>query len=175
MRHLTILIILLLTLSCGEKKVEPQIAENIPAKELPDQESWDSKIIISEDGITRAIVYAKHLEVFESKAITLLEGVKINFFDKEGHKTSTLTSRKGKVNDKTKDMFAIDSVVAVSDSGMVLKTEELVWKNKIRKIMTDKFVTIDDKDEHIEGYGFEADDDLSNYTIFKVTYKTRAK
>ena len=119
----------------------------------------------------RAVLYAKHLMVYEKKRLTLIDGVKINFYGRDGKKTSTLTSKRGKVDDATKDMFAIDSVVAVNDSGVVLKTQELVWKNKNKKITTDKFVTIDDKTEHIEGYGMEANDDLSNYTIYNVTYR----
>ncbi len=165
----------ILLLACGEKKVQPSVNNQISSDEIPDQESWDSKIIFSEKGTLKAILFADHLRVFENKKVTLIDGVKIFFYDKQGKKTSVLTSKRGRVNDVTKDMYAIDSVVAVNDSGVVLKTEELVWKNKIKKITTDKFVTIDDKDEHIEGYGMEADDDLSNYTIFNVTYQARKR
>ncbi len=169
------LLIVISLFACGEEKVQPSVNKQISGDVIPDQESWNSKIIFSENGILRAILYADSLKVFEKKRITLIDGVKINFYDREGHKTSTLTSKHGKVNDATKDMFAIDSVVAVNDSGVVLKTSELVWKNKIKKIKTNKFVTIDDKSEHIEGYGMEADDDLSNYTIYNVTYQARKK
>jgi len=41
-----------------------------------------------------------------------------------------LTSIRGKVDDVTKNMFAIDSVVAKNDSGVVLRTNELMWRNK---------------------------------------------
>ncbi|WP_157867476.1 hypothetical protein [Melioribacter roseus] len=68
------------------------------------------------------------------------------------------------------DMFAYDSVVAVNDSGTVLKTSELMWRNSDRKILTDKFVSIKSKDEIIEGYGFLSDQQMTNYVIFKITY-----
>ncbi len=174
-RKILLLPILLLLFACGEKKIQPSVNNQVVSELIPDQESWNSKIIFSDKGRLRAVLWANHLQVFEKKKITLLDGVKINFYDAEGKRTSTLTSKRGRVNDATKDMFAIDSVVAVNDSGVVLKTEELVWKSKRKKIVTDKFVTIDDKQEHIEGYGMEADDDLKNYTIFNVTYRAVKK
>ena len=69
-------------------------------------------------------------------------------------------------------MYAIGNVVAVSDSGITLTTDELIWKNKNKKIVTDKFVKIKSDKEIIEGYGFESDQDLQNYTIFNITYVT---
>jgi len=51
----------------------------------------------------------------------------------------------------------------------------LKWRDKDRKIVSDKFVTIDSPDEHIEGYGFESDQHLRNYVIYNITYITNAK
>ena len=102
----------------------------------------------------------------------LLDGVKILFFDDEGKQTSSLTSKKGRVDDITQDMYAIDSVVAVSDSGVTLYTDELIWKNKTNKIVSDKFVKIVSDEEQIEGYGFESNQNLNPYTIYNITYFT---
>ncbi len=169
------LFVLIFLASCREEKLMPGVIGGIGSEELPAQESWNAVIQFMEEGNLKAILYADHLYTYEKKNTTILEGVKIDFFDPNGYKTSSLTSKRGKVDDLTKNMFAIDSVVAVSDSGVVLKTEELIWKNREKKITSDKFVTIDDKDDHMEGYGFESDESLSNYTIYKVTYITKAK
>ena len=85
-------------------------------------------------------------------------------------KSTTLTSIKGKVDDATRNMYAIDNVIAINDSGTVLKTSELMWRNSDQKIVTDKFVTIKSSKEVIEGYGLESDQQLHNYVIFNVTY-----
>jgi hypothetical protein len=66
-------------------------------------------------------------------------------------------------------------VVAVNDSGVVLTSEEIIWRNKDKKITTDKFVTIESPDEIIQGYGFESDQQLKNYVIYNITYITRTK
>jgi hypothetical protein len=72
-------------------------------------------------------------------------------------------------------MWAIDSVVAVNDSGVTLRTEELMWRNKDQKIVSDKFVTIVSRTEKIEGYGFESDQGIKNYVIHRITYVTAVK
>jgi LPS export ABC transporter protein LptC len=102
----------------------------------------------------------------------LLTNVKIEFFNEFEERTSVLTSLHGKIDDDTQDMYAIDSVVAVSDSGTTLFTDELVWENETKKIKSQKFVRIVSPDEILEGYGFESDQDLENYTIFDITYIT---
>lgn len=164
----------LIFISCQED-VKPIINNSIGESEIPSQESWDSKILITDEGILKAIIHSAHIQVYDERKETLLEDVKINFYDENEKRSSQLTSKKGKVDDKTQDMYAIDSVVAVNDSGTVLETDELKWVNKTRKIMTDKFVTITTNEERIEGYGFVSDQGLKNYTIYNITYSTQLK
>lgn len=165
------LAILFLT-HCSEKKLKPQIDETITSEELPDQESKNAKITFTEEGKLKAILFADNIKVIGNKNEKLLENVKIEFYNEEEIQTSTLTSLEGKIDDLTQDMYAIKDVVAVSDSGVTLTTDELIWKNKTKKIVTDKFVRIVSEEEIIEGYGFESDQNLSNYTIFNITYIT---
>lgn len=170
MKNLLVFLIIISFTFCSEEKVKPQVEYDSFKGEIPVHESWNSKIIFSTNGKLKAILYAKHLKKYELQKITLIEGVKVDFYDKEQRKTTTLTSKIGKVDDVTMDMFAIDSVVAVNDSGTILKTEELMWRNKDRKILSNKFVSIKSKDEIIEGFGFESDQNLTNYIIFNITY-----
>lgn len=170
MRKNIILLFVLSFLACSEEKIKPQIEKDSIQGEIPIHESWNSKIIFSREGILKAILFTNHLKKYELQKVTLLDGVKVDFYNKEQKKTTTLTSKYGKVDDRTMDMFAIDSVVAVNDSGTVLKTNELMWRNKDQKILTDKFVSIKSPKEIIEGYGFEADQQLNNYVIYNITY-----
>lgn len=160
---------------CGEKKVKPKINPDLNVGEIPAQESWDTKIIFSDSGKTTAILYAGHLRVFNEKKETLLDsGVKVEFYNPAQIVTTTLTSKRGKVDDATKNLYAMDSVVAVNDSGVTIRTDELMWRNSDRKIVSDKFVTIITSKEKIQGYGFEANQNLTNYVIYNITYTARA-
>ncbi len=175
MKYFISLLLLSILISCTGKDVKPKVDASFIVEELPTQESWNSTVFFTDSGKTRAILYTGHLLVFNSRKETILqEGVKVEFFNSLEMKTTTLTSKRGKVDEKTNDLYAIDSVVAVNDSGIVVKTNELKWRNKDKKIVSDKFVTIDSPDEHIEGYGFESDQHLRNYVIYNITYITRA-
>lgn len=170
-----ILIFLLLALiSCKEEKIKPSVNSNLKVEAIPAQESWDSKIFFTDSGKTKAVLFTGHLQMFEESQTTFLnEGVKVDFYNEEEIKTTTLTSKKGRVNDATRDLYAIDSVVAVNDSGITIKTDELMWRNSDKKITSDKFVVIESPNEIIQGYGFESDQSLRNYVIYNITYVTR--
>jgi LPS export ABC transporter protein LptC len=173
MKNLIAILIVSIVLSgCGESKLKPQISLETGLEKIPDQETWDSEIIVTEDGILKAIVYSDHISVISDENQKLLDGVKIIFYDEEGIQTSSITSKRGRVDDLTQDMYAIDSVVAVSDSGVTLYTDELIWNSKKNKIVSDKFVRIVSDQEQIEGYGFESNQNMNPYTIYNITYYT---
>jgi LPS export ABC transporter protein LptC len=176
MKILFSILFLLLLINCTGKDVKPKVDSSFVVEELPAQESWNSTIFFTDSGKTKAILTTGHLQVFSNRKETILsDGVKVEFFNSLEKNTTTLTSIRGRVDEKTNDLYAIDSVVAVNDSGIVVKTDELKWREKDKKIVSDKFVTIDSPDEHIEGYGFESDQHLRNYVIYNITYITSAK
>jgi LPS export ABC transporter protein LptC len=176
MRFVFFLLLLNLLYSCSEKRVKPTINSNLNVEKLPDQESWNSTVFFSDSGNTEAVLKAGRIRVYYDTKETLLDSnIHIDFYNKDGKISSVLTAKKGKVNDATHDLYAMDSVVAVNDSGLTLKTEELMWRNKDRKIISNKFVTITSPKETIQGYGFQSNQDLRNYVIYNITYVTKPK
>lgn len=166
--------VLILFPYCSSKRVKPSIDANLKVEELPSQESWNSTITFSDSGKTKAILWTGHLRKYDEKKETFMdENIKVDFYDQKEVYTSTLTSKKGRVDETTNNLFAIDSVVVFSDS-VTIKTEEMMWRNKDRKIVSDKFVTVISPQERIEGYGFESDQSLRNYVIYNITYVTRS-
>ena len=167
------IIIWLFIYGCTKEKVEPTVNVQLTAEEIPDQESWNSTIFFTDSGRTRAILIAGHLRVFTKNKETLLDSnIRVEFYNNEEIHTTTLTSKRGRVDEKTNNLYAIDSVVAVNDSGIVITSDEMMWRNKDRKIVSEKYVTIVSPKEKIEGYGFESDQNLRNYIIYNITYIT---
>lgn len=167
------IIIWLFIYGCSREKIEPTVNVQLTAEEIPDQESWNSTIFFTDSGRTRAILIAGHLKVFSKNRETLLDSnIRIDFYNNEEIHTTTLTAKRGRVDEKTNNLYAIDSVVAVNDSGIVITSDEMMWRNKDRKIVSDKYVTIVSPNEIIEGYGFESDQNLRNYIIYNITYIT---
>ena len=116
MKNLLFVFIIIGIVSCSEEKIEPQFTSDTVKGEIPSHESWGTKIIFSDNGKTKAILFTDHLRKYDVEKVTLLDGVKIDFYDTTGRKASTLTSLKGKVDDATMNMYASDRVVAVNDS-----------------------------------------------------------
>src|SRR5512147_2681429 len=172
MKHIAILLILLILLilvGCADEKIKPSVNPSLNTHEIPAQESWDAEIFFSDSGKTKAVLDAGHLRMFENARETILDdNIKVDFYNDLEKKTTTLTAKRGKVDDATKNLWAYDNVVAVNDSGVSLKTEELMWRNSDQKIISDKFVTILTPKEKIEGYGFESDQHLRNYVIYNI-------
>lgn len=163
-------------LGCQSQKLKPKIHIDLENKNLPVQESWNSKIIFTENGILRAIMYSRNIKVFENPREKLIDEMKVDFYNNQGVKTSWLTSKKGRIDDVTENMYAIENVIAKNDSSnVVLNTEELMWRKVDRKIVSNKFVRITSPDEIIEGFGMESDQHLRNYKVFDITYQTTVK
>lgn len=133
----------------------------------PDQESWDSEIVLTKDGRRRAVIVAGHLEKYNDRAeIILNEKVHVDFFDIEETHLSHLSSDSARVYERTNDMVAQGNVVVVSDSGVTLYTEELKWNNKRERIVSDVFVKLVTDEDTLTGIGFESDSNLENWVIF---------
>ncbi|NTW50942.1 MAG: LPS export ABC transporter periplasmic protein LptC, partial [Chlorobiales bacterium] len=62
-----------------------------------------------------------------------------------------------------------------STDSTVLRTEQMKWSNDDQKIRSDQFVTITKPTETLRGYGFESDQSMKNYRIFKVSGEAKIK
>jgi hypothetical protein len=80
-----------------------------------------------------------------------------------------LTAKRGIVHDVTHDFEAHENVVVVSDSGTTLHTEDLFWTNATQRVHSPVFVDILSPTEHLQGQGFESDQALKHYIVFKPT------
>lgn len=161
-------ILLVMLLSSCYDKFKP-MQTNINSENSPAQESWNSTVIFSDSGKTRAVLKAGHISVYSNRSYTLIDsGAKVDFF-KNDKIVSTLTGKRGKVDDKTKDIEIYDSVVVINNEGSELRTQKLFWNNATQRVSSDEFVKIKTPSETIEGIGFESDQSLINYKIFKVS------
>ena len=145
-----------------------QSVQDLPARQgMPDQESWGVNIILTDQGMIRAKIMSGHLEKYNEKEFILLDSsVTVDFFDSEEQHTSVLTSNKAEVNQSSNDMKAIGNVVAVSDSGISLYSNTLIWDSKNEKLRTKDKIMITTLDEDtLYGIGFESDSDLENWKI----------
>ncbi|MBS1514628.1 MAG: LPS export ABC transporter periplasmic protein LptC [Bacteroidetes bacterium] len=154
-------------ISC-ENKFEPPKSD-LSSDNVPIQESWNSVVTFSDSGFVKAILKAGHISAYSDKGYTVIDSGAVVDFYKNGEIVSTLTGNRGRVEDNSKDIEIYDSVRVVNKTGSELKTSKLLWKNKTQKVYSDVFVKITTPKERVEGVGFESDQNLSNYKIYKVS------
>jgi LPS export ABC transporter protein LptC len=93
------------------------------------------------------------------------KGVIIERYSATMKVTSSITADYAKNFDADDRWEAKNNVVAVNQQGDTLKTEYLIWDNKRKKIYSDQFVKVIQKDEVFTGTGFEANPDFTEYTF----------
>lgn len=166
--------ITMMPLSCSKDYDQPRA--EVPGK-YPSQEGWNSKLTATKDGMTAAIIKYGHMRRYdEEQTVYFDEGVEVDFYNNEGVHTSKLTSDKGRLEEQTSNVEALENVVVVSDSGITLRTEKLWWDNAAEKVKSDQFVTITTADKDtLYGIGFESDQTLSNWILMEPRGKTDKK
>ncbi len=172
-----LLIILVPMISCNEKeslqKIENEFAEY---DILPDQISYDIKVVFTDSLKKKAELFAKRARIYQKNQETILDsGVKVLFYSKlSGSLVSTLVSDSVVIDDKTKNMYAGGNVIVKSNSNQTtLTTNLLEWNNSTQKLYSNEYVKIVSPYETLKGYGFESDQNLSNYKVFKVSGEQR--
>lgn len=121
---------------------------------------------------TKAVLRASQARVYEDRMETLLDSnVQVEFISRtSGKRLSLLTADSIVIDDRTQNMTAHGHVVVIADStATTLKTPLLMWDNSRQKLHSTEYVHIQSPTEIIEGYGFESDQNLKNYKIYKVS------
>ncbi len=165
----------LLSTGCS-KLEEDQVTSEGKKAVFPDQESWKSTITITREGKRIAEVWAGYIAVYNNshKAI-LKDSIHVDFYDREGRHNSTLTADSGVVYRNTNNLVAMGHVVVISDSGVVLQTEQLRWDNKRQKIISEVPVRFTTRQDTLIGDAFISDPDLKNYEITNARGYSRRK
>ena len=119
---------------CSSDKVEPPKIDINSADSTPSQESFNTTVTFSDSGKVKAILVAGRIRIYTKFNYTLIDSsAKVDFY-KDGVYSSTLTGKRGKIFDATKDVEVYDDVKLVSTDGSVLTTNKLYWVNKTQKI-----------------------------------------
>lgn len=168
-----VLVGIVLAAGCGESERLPEVSEVVDHE--PDQHFIGSRIVVTEGGITNAVVTADTVDVFADEDHTLISGaIAIDFYDHNGERTSTLTADRGEVwglYDQVDSLSAAGNVRIVSvDGGKWMETSaSLIWRAGTRRITAEGLVRLVTENGFEEGINFEAADDLSEYRMDQVS------
>ena len=145
--------------------------------ELPDQEVSDFVVTETDAGRPEWTLYARNAGMFNARSLVVAHGVRIDFFDEEGKRSSTLTAREGEMHQARRDMVARGNVVLQTTEGTRMTTEVLQFLNQEQKIVSDQLVRVERKGDILTGYGFESDPELKHFEFkreVKAIVRTRS-
>jgi LPS export ABC transporter protein LptC len=143
----------------------------IDLRSLNVERADDVTIIYSKMGHTSAKLFTpkfNHIQNVQPSYIEMKNGLKVNFYDEQGHIKSTLTSKYGKYFETQGNVLVRDSVVISNDKFEKLETQELIWDEKLQQFYTDKFVTITTPTQVIYGDGIVSNQTFSEYKITNI-------
>jgi LPS export ABC transporter protein LptC len=144
--------------------------------QTPDQITNDLHTFYSDSGIVQYEIIASRMEVYQSpnQKTYFKNGFEVNYFNKSGEKISKLTADYCEIIEKSNLVVCKNNVTFTNyEKQQTLKTEELFWDQKYKKIRTTKKFFIDSPTTEAKGVGLEADETFSTYSMhnFSLIYK----
>ncbi len=173
------LLLLMVGAGCERRAVVPVMPEDVKAGPEPDEESWGVHLYISEEGVPRVQIVASYMATYNAQdsAYSVLRAdpdtnaarVNVFVFDEAGDTSATIRSDELFFYDNSNLYEVRGNVTVLTRENRRLESEHLFWDETSRKLRTPRFVRITTPDEQIQGYNLMADEDLSTYTLARVT------
>ena len=151
---------------------DPEIVNRTNDRKPNIEEAYKIESYLSQAGKQRAKLVAPYMirYTMDTSYLEFPRSLHVNFFDSAGKVESQVDALYGKYLETQSKVYLRDSVVAFNVKGDTLRSPDLWWDQNTRKFYTDKVVRFKSATKVIYGgKGFEADQDLSHYTIFKPT------
>ena len=149
------------------------LAEAIPENDtLPSMTSLGVTTLISDSGITRYKIIAEEWSIFDKKEPpywAFEKGVYLEKFDSLFHIDASIEADTAYYYEKKKLWELKGNVRIQSQKGDKFSTSQLFWNEKDKNIYSDKFIQIEQEDKLLTGYGFESNQELTEYEIKNTT------
>lgn len=162
-------------MACGNEQadIDEQSELNQKRDSVSVEIAQDVTITYTDSAILRAKISAPVMKRFPDKndpKLEMPEGVHADFYDGEVEVQSSLTAKYAMHFEKEDRIEIRDSVRVINKNDEEIKTDELIWDKKKRRVTSDKPVRVRIRDEKIiKAEGFESDESFMNYTFKKVT------
>jgi len=159
-------LLILFVLSCNSSD---NVTEELPkSSDFNVNEIGMPIITITREGVP-LIKASSDILIKNKSSNAILRGhVKADFFDQGGLLISKLTSDSAYIDQNTNNLHAYGNVKVVSNEGVKLSSNSILWDNHYELITSRDFVTFTTSDnDTITGVGFESDMDLTKWKIKK--------
>ena len=139
---------------------------------LPSMKSLGVTTLISDSGITRYKIITEEWSIFDKKTPphwAFEKGVYLEKFDSLLHIDASIKADTAYYYEKEKLWELRSNVHIQSQRGDKFDTNLLFWDESKKKVYSDDFIRIEQEDKTITGYGFESNQELTDYVIRNTT------
>jgi LPS export ABC transporter protein LptC len=164
-KHLLLVSFAAVATACSKTEIKEPLEYTGPVSEAENVE-----LFYSEKDIVKVKMVTPLMYEFKNEDRECPKGIYLEFYDETGKLESTLKANHAYFfKEQNQWRGRGDVEVKNLQKKEQLNTEELFWKQSDKKIFTDKFVTIRQQGDVIYGEGLEAKEDMSDYTINKLS------
>lgn len=146
--------------------------------DAPVSESWGTTMMITEDGRNRLHMNADYMARYETPDSTWMvltgadeqvDRVFVVIFDADGDTSAVVTSQRIVWHERARRFVARGDVRADAGQERSLQSEHLAWSEQTARVTTPGFATIRTPSETLSGVGLDADENLADFTLSRVT------
>ncbi len=139
---------------------------------VPTMVTSDVETLISDSGIIRYRITAPLWYVFEESKVpkwVFPKGMVLQKYDDFNNVDATVKCDSATYLSKRR-LWELDGYVSMMNIEKdKFLTEQLFWDQEKRRVYSDSFIHIERQDRIIEGYGFDSNDRLTEYTVLNPT------
>ena len=128
--------------------------------------------LISDSGITRYKIITDEWSIFDKKDPpywAFEKGVYLEKFDTLLHIDASIKADTAYYYDRKKLWELKGNVQIRSQRGDKFETSQMFWDEKNKTVYSDKYIKIEQEDKTLTGYGFESNQELTEYVIKNTT------
>lgn len=170
--------------SCHRREVKLRMGAIDNREAMPVLDAQEVTTLISDSGITRFRITAREWQIYDKAQPSYWEfpqGIYLEQFDRQLNTSATLRADYAYYDEQAEIWHLTGNVFATNVNGEQFDTPELFWSQKAERVYSDSAITItqppteaarqakgdDAKGTIIKGVGFEANQEMTKYTIRK--------
>ncbi len=157
--------------SCREEHKEV-ISGDVDFETTPTMTTTKVETLISDSGIIRYRIISPLWYMYDEAAApfwTFPRGLTLERYDNYYNKNGTITCDSASYV-RPKGLWELNGNVKVTNTlGEKFLTDQLFWNEKDGRVYSEAFIHIERSDRILEGYGFTANDRMTQYTINDVS------
>lgn len=163
--------VFLLSASCkDEKKVD--VASTIHPEKMATMTTKNVSTLISDSGITQYKIVAPEWRVYDEVDTPYWifpKGIYLRKYDRKFHVIATVAADSARYL-KDRKLWKLDGRVEMTkEPGTLFQTPQLFWDERSQTIYSDSFMHVETPTHVLEGHGFIARQDLTDFNILRPT------